>query len=75
MTYEKHFEEIQDKAIVISDLIEQIILVDEVIERHKAFGSTGLELNQYIERKDEFKIALNECLMPYHMCLVLDETA
>ena len=57
--YEDYFEGVRDRSIVISDLIEQIILVDEVIKRHKVAGSEGLVLDQYIDRKNEFSEELN----------------
>ena len=75
MTYESHFEGVSQRAIIISDLIEQILLVDEVIARHKAIGSTGYEIEQYVERQDEFKVELNRMLYPYNMVLTDKEAA
>ena len=44
--YEDYFEGVRDRSSVISDLIEQIIIVEEVITRHREAGSEGLILSQ-----------------------------
>ena len=58
-SYESHYEEARSLAIIVSDLIEEIALVHEVIKRREQAGTTGLILNQYLDRKREFKQALN----------------
>ena len=68
--YESHFETIRDRSIVISDLIEQILLVEEVIVRHQQAGTTGVELEQYVERRAEYQASLNEQLENYRFRLV-----
>ena len=74
-SYEQEFESTRDRSIVISDLIEQILLVEEVIIRHRAAGSTGLQLEQYIKRRQEFQQSLNEELSSYQFELVKREAA
>jgi hypothetical protein len=68
--YEDYFEGARDRSIVISDLIEQIVLVDEVINRHKEANSEGMMLEQYVERKQEFSTELNSHLEVLNMMLV-----
>ena len=68
-SYEEEFEGIRDRSIVISDLIEQILLVEEVIVRHRAAGTTGLELEQYVERRKAFEASLNEAVRSPPLCL------
>ena len=74
-SYEQEFESIRDRSVIISDLIEQILLVEEVIMRHRAVGSTGLQVEQYIERRQEFQQRLNEELSSYQFELVKREAA
>ena len=74
-SYEQEFESTRDRSIIISDLIEQILLVEEVIIRHRAAGSTGLQLEQYIERQREFQQSLNDELSSYLFELVKREAA
>ncbi len=73
--YEQEFESIRDRSIIISDLIEQILLVEEVIMRHRAVGSNGLQLEQYINRRQEFQQSLNDKLSSYQFELVKREAA
>lgn len=73
--YEDNFESIDNRSIVISDLIEQILRVEEVIVRHQQAGTSGLELDQYIERRSEFQDSLNERLSTYRFALVRKEAA
>ena len=68
--YEDYFEGARDRSIVISDLFEQIILVDEVINRHKEAGSEGMMLEQYVERKQEFSTELNGYLEALDLMIV-----
>ncbi len=74
-SYEHNFEAIRDRSIVISDLIEQILSVEELIVRHRAAGTDGLELEQYVRRRQGFETALNEQLEPHHFTLVRKEAA
>lgn len=68
--YENYFEVVEDKAIVISDLIEQIFLVDEVISSHQKVGSEGYEIEQYVERKAEYRTELNYYLGTINLMIV-----
>lgn len=73
--YENQFEAVRERSIVISDLIEQIILVDEVIKRHEEAGSAGMILEQYLERKQEFSTELNDQLAVVNMMIVDKQAA
>ena len=68
--YEDYFEGVRDRSVVISDLIEQIILVEEVIARHREAGSEGFILGQYIDRKNEFSEELNSHLDAINLKIV-----
>ena len=73
--YESHFETIRDRSIIISDLIEQMLLVEEVIVRHQQAGTVGLELDQYVERRAEYQASLNERLKNYRFRMVRRDDA
>ncbi len=72
---DQHFVNLRNRSIVISDLIEQILSVEEVGVRHRAAGSSGLELEQYLRRRQDFEASLNEELEPHHFALVRREAA
>ncbi|MEM6878638.1 MAG: hypothetical protein AAF544_08775 [Bacteroidota bacterium] len=74
-SYEEHFEQIKDRSIIISDLIEQIIKVDEVLSRHRLHNSQGLEYRQFLAKRKEFTSRLNEVLSEHKMELVHHERA
>ncbi|MEM6396512.1 MAG: hypothetical protein AAF741_09205 [Bacteroidota bacterium] len=74
-SYEEHFEKIKDRSILISDLIEQIIKVDEVLSRHKSYNSQGLQYRQFLAKRKEFTSRLNEVLSEHKMELVYHERA
>jgi hypothetical protein len=73
--YEQNFERAESKSMIISELIEQIVLVDEVIRRHRKSGTEGLILDQYLERKIEFSEELNRQLADLGMKVVAREAA
>lgn len=73
--YEKYFEDIQDRAIRMSELMEQIMQLEDLIALHKKHDSQGLAIEQYIDRKKEFSQSLNTFLMPYKMKLIHQEAA
>ncbi|MEM9884494.1 MAG: hypothetical protein AAF849_01275 [Bacteroidota bacterium] len=65
--YEKYFEDIQNRAIQISELIKQIMQLEDLIALHQKYDSKGLVTDQYMER--EFSQSLNAFLMPYNLCI------
>lgn len=69
-TYEEYFESVQEQAYQISELIEQLILLDDLIALHQKHESKGLLLEQYLERRDSFKSELDRCLNSHRMKLV-----
>ena len=69
-SYENHFERIENKSILISDLIEQILLVEEVIRRHRDAGTSGPEFDQYLDRKERFRNELNNHLGSVDLILI-----
>ncbi|MEM8524465.1 MAG: hypothetical protein AAGG68_07465 [Bacteroidota bacterium] len=73
--YEKYFEEVQDRSILISELIEQLIQLEDIISLHKRHDSTGLAIKQYVDRKEEFNLKLNQFLTPFKMKLIYQEAA
>lgn len=74
-SYENNFEGVKDRSVIISDLIEQIILVDEVIKKHEKAGTVGMQIEQYIERKQEFSERLNDYLKAVDMMIVDKQAA
>lgn len=73
--YENQFEQLADTSIVISDLIEQLFLVEEVIQRHREDGNSPGLLKQYLQRKEGFRQQLNALLSPVRMEVVEREAA
>ena len=74
-SYEKYFEGIEDRAVQISDLIEEIIKLDDVIAKHNQHGSTGIQRDQYINRRKEYTDRLNQFLEPHRMKIINNEAA
>ena len=68
--YEYWFEECRDRSPVLSDLLEQILLVTEVIDRHRSEGSEGAILEQYLYLRERFRKEFNEQLQIKDMTLV-----
>ena len=69
------FEEVADKAVRISELIEEIIQLDNLLELHKSHNANGIEANQYRERILDFLGELNELLTEHHLKIVSQEQA
>lgn len=74
-SYEKSFENIQDRAIVISELIEELIKIEEMLTVHRANNSKGIQYEQFVERKREYTDQLNRYLQPHKMKFISSEAA
>ncbi len=73
--YEKYFEGVEDRAVQISDLIEEIIKLDDVLANHDKYGSTGIQRDQYINRRKDYTDKLNQFLEPHRMKIINNEAA
>ncbi|MEM6262278.1 MAG: hypothetical protein AAGI38_07210 [Bacteroidota bacterium] len=67
------FGEVKSRAIQISELIEEIIKLDDLLALHKSFQSEGVEANQYRERRQGFIEELNKLLTTHHLKLIVEE--
>ncbi len=73
--YEKSFENIQVRAVVISELIEELIRIEEVLIVHRTHQSDGIQYEQFVDRKREYTNKLNAYLQPHKMKFVSSEVA
>lgn len=69
-TYENYFERVENQAHRISELIEELILLDDLIATHQQHQSEGLGFMQYAARRNEFKEELDKHLSRHRMKLV-----
>ena len=69
------FEHVADRAVRISELIEEIIQLDELLSLHRAYHANGIEANQYRARRLTFLEELNQLLTNHSMKMVLEEKA
>lgn len=67
------YEEVADRAVRISELIEEIILLDDLIELHELNKASEIEKQQYIDRRAEFIEGLNSLLNPHHLRIVIED--
>lgn len=72
-----NFEEVADRAIRISELIEEIIQLDDLIALHSSYDvdDNDISVVQYKDRRQEFIEQLNEFLVEHHLKLVEDKAA
>jgi len=68
-------EEASSKAVKISEWIEEIILLDDLLALHAQHGAEGIEANQYREKRQGIMEQLNELLTDHHLKIVVDEKA
>ena len=68
--YEDEFENIEDRTIVISDLIEQVLRVEELIQRYRDVDAEPAMYRQYEYLKQEFQDALNVELGKLNLMIV-----
>ena len=73
--YENYFEGIEDRAVQISELIEEILKLDDVIAEHDKYGSKGVQRDQYVSRRKEYTDRLNQFLEPHKMKIINSEAA
>ena len=73
--YEKNFENIQDRAVIIGELIEELIRIEEVLAVHRTHESKDVQYEQFIDRKKEYTDKLNCYLQPHKMKFVSSEAA
>jgi ribosome assembly protein YihI (activator of Der GTPase) len=69
------YKEIEDRAIRISELIEEIIQLDELLALHETHNAYKNETQQYVDRRLSFVKELNELLLPHHLRLIVEEKA
>lgn len=72
-----NFEEVADRAIQISELIEEIIQLDDLIALHSSYGvdDDDISVVQYKDRRQEFIEQLNELLVEHHLKVVVEDKA
>lgn len=68
-------EEISYKAIRISELIEEVLKLNNLLELHRNYNAGALETQQYLDRRSDFMKELNVLLNPYRLKLVGVEQA
>ncbi|PHL00489.1 hypothetical protein CGL56_05520 [Neolewinella marina] len=73
--YESYFEGVEDRAVQISELIEEIIKLDDVLAKHDQYGSTGFQREQYVAKRKEYTDRLNQFLQPHRMKIINNEAA
>ena len=69
------FEEVADRAVRISELIEEVILLDELLAVHKLHDAHPAESQQYIDRRSAFIEELNNLLNPHHIRVIHEDQA
>lgn len=69
------FEEVANRAIKISELIEEIIQLDDLLALHEKHNANEYEVMQYVDRRLEFVEELNGLLNPHHLRLIIEEQA
>ena len=47
--YEKNFENIQDCAVIIGELIEELIRIEEVLTEHRTHESKGIQYEHLLK--------------------------
>lgn len=67
--------EVADRAVRISELIEEVILLDELLATHKLHGAHHTESQQYIDRRSAFIEELNSLLNPHHIRVIHEDQA
>lgn len=68
-------EEVANKAVRISELIEEVILLDYLLALHKEHNANSLESQQYLDRRAAFIEELNALLNPHHIRVIHEDQA
>jgi len=66
------FETIADRAIRVSELIEEIIRINELLKQHREHDAHAYEVQQYLERRLGFVEELNGLLNPHRIRVVFE---
>lgn len=66
------FEAIAVRAVQVSELIEEIIQINELVMLHKQHDAHDYEMEQYLERRLGFVEELNGLLKPYQIRVVFE---
>lgn len=66
------FEAIENRAVRVSELIEEIIQINELLMLHQQHDAHDYEMQQYLERRSGFVEELNSLLNPYQIRVLLE---
>lgn len=66
------FEEIAGRAVRASELIEEIIQLDELLKLHRQHDAHAYEMQQYLDRRSGFAEELNRLLNPHQIRVVFE---
>ncbi len=69
---EAGFEAIENRAVRVSELIEEIIQINELVMLHKQHDVHDYEMQQYLERRLGFVEELNGLLNPHRIRVVFE---
>lgn len=72
MMSQSGFEAIAVRAVQVSELIEEIIQINELVMLHKQHDAHDYEMEQYLERRLGFVEELNGLLKPYQIRVVFE---
>ncbi len=72
MMSQSGFEAIADRAVRVSELIEEIIQINELLMLHKQHDAHDYEMQQYLERRSGFAKELNGLLNPHQIRVVFE---
>jgi len=66
------FKAIADRAVRVSELIEEIIQLDELLKLHRQHDAHAYEMEQYLDRRLGFVEELNGLLKPHQIRVVFE---
>ena len=66
------FEAIENRAVRVSELIEEIIQINELVMLHKQHDAHDYEMEQYLDRQLGFVEELNRLLNPHQIRVVFE---
>ncbi len=72
---QSEFKKAANRAVKVSELIEEIIRIDDLLALHEQFQAQNYEKQQYIDRRRAFMAELNQLLTPHHLKLVSEGQA
>ncbi len=72
MMSQSGFEAIAVRAVQVSELIEEIIQINELVMLHKQHDAHDYEMQQYLDRRLGFVEELNELLKPHQIRVVFE---